>query len=50
MHKKVFHLGLVRFAKITSKLSIVSKIVGGQFWALGRLNLLGGQSNLLGGH
>ena len=24
-------------------------LLGGQFWAMGRLNLLGGQSNLLGG-
>ena len=24
--------------------------MGGQFWAMGRFNLLGGQNNLLGGH
>ena len=24
-------------------------LLGGQFWAMGRFNLLGGQSNLLGG-
>ena len=25
-------------------------LLDGQFWAMGRFNLLGGQSNLLGGH
>ena len=56
----VFLLRLVNFAKNKSKSPIFKKsdahffcgqdnLLGGQFWAMGRFNLLGGQSNLLGG-
>ena len=52
------NLGLHTFAQIRSKLAIcnsayffcwLDNLLGGQFWAMGSFNLLGGQSNLLGG-
>ena len=55
-----FPLGVSEFCKNKSKLPISNKsdahffcgqdsLLGWQFWAMGRFNLLGGQSNLLGG-
>ena len=56
----IFLLGLVNFAKTSLNCLFLIKVMpiffcgqdsllGGQFWAMGRFNLLGGQSNLLGG-
>ena len=54
-----FPFGLVSFAKKNFCLNCLlcccplfcgqDNLLGGQFWAMGRLNLLGGQINLLGG-
>ena len=48
----VFLLGLVAFCKNIGYCELLigqNNLLGGQFWASGRFNLLGGQSRLLGG-
>ena len=46
---RFFSFGFVNFAKLRSKFPIFNNcgaqdnLLGGQFWAMGRLNLLGGQ-------